>query len=98
MAEFRYQLHRGEILIRFIVVRRPFPEDPVRRDNEADFLITKKDPPDYGADRIGELSRMMERNNPLDFLVYSPEDLEKRIALGGPFSEAIWKEGRILYG
>ena len=67
-------------------------------DSDADFLIVKKDTPHYGADRIRQLSRMIDRNIPVDFLVYRPEELDKRIELGDPFIQAILAEGKVLYG
>jgi len=69
-----------------------------RRDSDADFLIIKKDTPFYGAERIRELSRLIERNIPLDLLVYRPEEFEKRLEMGDPFLKAIMKEGKVLYG
>jgi predicted nucleotidyltransferase len=65
---------------------------------DADFLIIKKETPLYGADRIRELSRIIERNIPLDLLIYRPEEFENRLKLGDPFLKAILKEGKILYG
>jgi predicted nucleotidyltransferase len=67
-------------------------------DSDADFLIIKKNTPYYGADRIRELSRLIERNIPIDLLVYKPEEFKKRIEMGDPFLKAILKEGKILYG
>ena len=67
-------------------------------DSDADFLVIKKDTPYYGADRIRELSRIIERNIPIDLLVYKPEEFKKRIEMGDPFLKAILKEGKILYG
>ena len=67
-------------------------------DSDADFLIIKKDTPLYGADRIRELSRMLDRNIPLDLLVYRPEEVEQRLKLGDPFLKAVLKEGKVLYG
>ena len=67
-------------------------------DSDADFLIIKKETPFYGADRIRELSRMVNRNIPVDFLVYRPEEFEKRVEMGDPFLKAIIKEGKVLYG
>lgn len=67
-------------------------------DSDADFLIIKKETPFYGADRIRELSRIVNRNIPVDFLVYRPEEFEKRVEMGDPFLKAIIKEGRVLYG
>ena len=67
-------------------------------DSDVDFLIIKKDSPLYGADRIRELSRMIDRNIPVDFLVYRPDEFEQRIQMEDPFLKAILKEGRVLYG
>ena len=67
-------------------------------DSDADFLIIKKETPFYGADRVRELSRMIDRNIPVDFLVYRPEEFEKRVEMGDPFLKAIIQEGKVLYG
>ena len=67
-------------------------------DSDADFLIIKRQTPYYGSDRIRELSLMIERNIPVDFLIYRPEEFEKRLGMGDPFLKAILKEGRVLYG
>lgn len=67
-------------------------------DSDADFLIIKRHTPHYGADRIRELNRLINRQIAVDFLVYRPNEFEKRLAMGDPFLKAIVKEGRILYG
>ncbi len=67
-------------------------------DSDVDLLIIKKDTPLYGADRIRELSRIIDRNIPIDLLVYRPEEFEKRIKMGDPFLKAILKEGKVRYG
>ena len=70
----------------------------MNRDSDADFLIIKTETPYYGADRIRELSRLIDRNIPIDLLVYRPEEFEKRLQMGDPFLKAIVKEGKVLYG
>lgn len=67
-------------------------------DSDVDLLVIKKDTPLYGADRIRELSRIIDRNIPVDFLVYRPEEFQKRLELGDPFLKAVLKEGKVLYG
>jgi predicted nucleotidyltransferase len=67
-------------------------------DSDADFLIIKKDCPVLGADRIRELHRVIDRNIPVDFLVYRPEEFERRLAMGDPFLQAILREGKVVYG
>ena len=67
-------------------------------NSNADFLIIKKETPLYGADRIRELSRIIDRNIPIDLLIYRPEEFEKRLKMGDPFLKSIIKEGKVLYG
>ena len=67
-------------------------------DSDADFLIIKKETPLYGADRIRQLSQMIDRNIPVDLLIYRPEEFEQRLQMGDPFLKTIIKEGKILYG
>ncbi|MFB3884614.1 MAG: nucleotidyltransferase domain-containing protein [Thermodesulfobacteriota bacterium] len=67
-------------------------------DSDVDFLIIKKDTPEYGADRIRELSRLIDRNVPVDFLIYRPEEFDKRLKMGDPFLKIVLREGKVLYG
>ena len=70
----------------------------ITQDSDVDFLIIKKETPLYGADRIRELSKVIKRNIPVDFLIYRPEEFNKRLQMGDPFLKAIVKEGKVLYG
>jgi predicted nucleotidyltransferase len=67
-------------------------------DSDADFLVIKKETPFYGAERTRKLSRIIKRSIPVDFLVYRPEEFQKRVEMGDPFLKAILKEGKVLYG
>jgi len=67
-------------------------------ESDADFLIIKKDTPLYGADRIRELSPLIDRTIPLDLLVYRPEEFEQRLNMGDPFLQLIAREGKVVYG
>ena len=67
-------------------------------DSDMDFLIIKNDTPYMGRDRIIEVSRLIDRNLPADFLVYRRDEFEKRIAMGDPFLEMVVAEGKVLYG
>jgi len=67
-------------------------------DSDADFLIIKDDTPFYGAERIRELSRMIDRNIPVDLFIYRAGEVEERLRMGDPFIKTVLKEGRILYG
>ncbi len=67
-------------------------------DSDADFLIIKEETPLLGADRIREISRIIDRNISVDFLIYRPEEFDKRLQMGDPFLKSILKEGKVLYG
>ena len=67
-------------------------------DSDVDFLIIKTDCPPIGRDRVRELHRLIDRNIPVDFLVYRPEEFDGRLAMGDPFLEAILRDGKVLHG
>ncbi len=66
--------------------------------NDLDFFIVKKDVPYYGVDRMRELDRLIKRHVAVDMIVYKPEEVEDRLALGDPFVKKIYREGKVLYG
>lgn len=70
----------------------------LREDSDLDLLIIKRETPLYGADRIRQLSRMIDRDISVDFLIYRPEEFDKRLQMGDPFIKLIVKEGKVLYG
>jgi len=67
-------------------------------ESDADFIIIKQDTPYFGAERIRELSRLITREIAVDFLIYRPDEFEKRLSMGDPFLKSIIKEGKVLYG
>jgi predicted nucleotidyltransferase len=67
-------------------------------DSDIDMLIIKKDTPEYGIDRTRELRKLIKKRIAADFLVYRPEEVEKRLKMGDPFLRGIFSEGRVLYG
>ncbi len=66
--------------------------------HDIDLFIIKREVPYYGEDRIRELYRLMDTDAPVDYIVYKPEEVEERIALGDPFVKQIFKKGKVLYG
>ena len=67
-------------------------------DSDADFLIIKDETPLLGADRMREISRIIDRNISVDFLIYRPDEFNRRLQMGDPFLKSILKEGKVLYG
>ena len=66
--------------------------------NDIDRLITKRDVPLYGTDRIIELYRLMDTSVAVDYVVYTPEEVSECLSLGDPFIKKILREGKVLYG
>lgn len=66
--------------------------------NDIDLFIIKKDIPVLGAERIRQLYRLMETSLPVDYIVYSPDELAERVSLGDPFVAGILCGGKVLYG
>jgi predicted nucleotidyltransferase len=67
-------------------------------DRNADFLMIKKETPYYGRDRIREPSRLIDRQFPVDLLIYRSDEFDNRIQMGDPFLKTIFKEGKVLHG
>lgn len=67
-------------------------------ESDVDFMVLKQDTPYLGAERIRELSRLITRDIPVDFLIYRPDEFEGRLSMGDPFLKSIIKEGIVLYG
>ena len=67
-------------------------------DSDADFLIITSNCPTRGVDRLRELHRLIDRNIPVDFLVFRPDEVAARLAMGDPFLKAIMRDGTVLHG
>lgn len=81
-----------------IIIFGSFVKGNITKDSDVDFLIIKKDVPYYGIERIRNLSKLIERKIPCDFLIYKPEEIKNRVELGDPFIKSILEEGKIVYG
>jgi len=67
------------------------------KDSDVDLLVVKstKEP---RTKRHLKLDRMLlDRTMPLDILVYTPAEIEKRMVLGDFFIRDVIKQGKILY-
>lgn len=67
-------------------------------DSDFDFFIIKRDVPYRGIDRHYDLMKRIQYRHASDFLICTPEEVEKRLALGDPFVTQIIQEGKVLYG
>lgn len=69
-------------------------------NSDIDLLIIKKSDKKkaYRIKDVFKSLRSVPRNYPLDPIVYTPEEIEERVALGDYFVKRILSEGKILYG
>lgn len=70
----------------------------VTEDSDYDFFIVKRDVPYRGIDRHYDLMKRIRYRHASDFLICTPAEVEKRLALGDPFIREIMTQGRVLYG
>lgn len=71
----------------------------MRKDSDIDLFIVKNDPdkrPFRAAKVYGALDQL-DRQYPLDVIVYTPSELESRKSLGDYFVKNVLSEGRVLY-
>lgn len=66
------------------------------KDSDIDLLIIKKTDDDPIA-RIQQLSSLIERNLAVELLVFTPQELQKRLALGDFFLQEVIDQGRTIY-
>ncbi len=66
-------------------------------DSDIDFFIIKKS-------ELPRVERQMELRRklwgsgiPMDLLVYTPEEVKKRLDIEDPFTEYVLKHGKVLY-
>ncbi len=67
-------------------------------DSDVDLLIVKKSRKNQ-FNRERDLRRKLFGNNfpPLDLLIYTPSEVEKRLSLGDFFIQDIFCRGKVLY-
>ena len=67
------------------------------KDSDVDLFIVKKTK-EIRTKRHLKVDRMLlDRDIPLDILVYTPQEIKKRISLGDFFIKNIIQKGKILY-
>lgn len=69
-------------------------------NSDIDLLVIKKSNKKkaYRIKEVFEALHGVHRNYPLDPIVYTPEEIKERLALGDYFVKRILSEGKILYG
>lgn len=73
--------------------------DEFEEGSDLDFFIIKQTrlPRHRRAIEIFHLLRDLDREYPVDFIIYTPKEFRTRLALGDFFVKNILKEGKVLY-
>lgn len=80
-----------------IIIFGSFANRKITRDSDVDFFIIKKTRKNR-RERQQEVSRLLiDRQIPLDILVYTPEEAKKRERLGDFFIKDILQKGKLVY-
>jgi len=80
-----------------IILFGSLAKDQIKQGTDIDLFIIKSDVPELGVDRIRQLDALVKYRLATDFIVYKPQELERRLKLGDPFVKTILKEGKVLY-
>lgn len=69
-------------------------------NSDIDLLIIKKSDKKrpFRIKEVFEAIRGMDRSYPLDPIVYTPEEIAKRLSLGDYFVKRVLTEGKVVYG
>jgi predicted nucleotidyltransferase len=87
------QLYKPEKIILF----GSLAEGQIHEGTDIDLFIIKSDVPEFGVDRIRQLDGLIKYRLATDFIVYRPEELDRRLKLGDPFVKNILDKGKVLY-
>jgi len=69
----------------------------IHQDSDIDLFIIKSDVPEMGVDRIRQLDGLIKYRLATDFIVYKPDELDRRLQMGDPFVKNILDNGKVLY-
>jgi len=67
------------------------------KDSDVDLLIIKKTKKDKSNRRLELEMMFLERMMPIDFFIYTPEEIKKRLALNDFFVKNIIQKGQLVY-
>lgn len=66
-------------------------------DSDVDLLIIQKSDESRRIRQINLRRKLFGSGVPMDFIVYTPDELEKRLSIRDVFVNKILKQGKILY-
>jgi len=82
-----------------IILFGSFARDQQKTDSDVDLLIiknsNKKRP--FRVKEVFEALRGMDRSLPLDLIVYTPDEISRRLALGDYFIKEVLEQGKLMY-
>lgn len=79
-----------------IILFGSFAYGKPKASSDIDMLIVKKTKK-RRIDRIKDVLYMIDNNFPFEPIVYTPQEIDKRLTLGDFFLQTIMQKGKILY-
>jgi predicted nucleotidyltransferase len=79
-----------------IILFGSLAEGKITTSSDIDLLIIKKTNKDHWS-RLQDADQYLDHNYPVDFLVYTPEEIKQRLKIGDIFVEDIVKKGKVIY-
>jgi len=79
-----------------IILFGSLAESKINVNSDIDLIVikkTKRNP--WTRQRI--IEKFLEHNVPVDFLVYTPQEINQRLALGDFFIKEIMEKGKVIY-
>ncbi|OGY15917.1 MAG: hypothetical protein A2784_00045 [Candidatus Chisholmbacteria bacterium RIFCSPHIGHO2_01_FULL_48_12] len=68
-------------------------------ESDLDFLVIKAGVEQLQShERYYQVSKIISHRVATDVLVYTPQEIKKRLYLEDPFIRQIWEEGMVVYG
>lgn len=79
-----------------IILFGSFVKQKSERESDIDILIIKRTEKGHW-ERAMEVDRILDRNFPIDFLIYTPQEIEERLNMNDFFIQEILRKGKVVY-
>jgi predicted nucleotidyltransferase len=82
-----------------IILFGSFARGEEREDSDIDLLVIKKSEKKrpFRVKEVFEAVRGIDRDHTLDPIVYTPDELARRVSLGDYFIKKVLDEGKVMY-
>ncbi|MFH1362522.1 MAG: nucleotidyltransferase domain-containing protein [bacterium] len=79
-----------------IILFGSLAQERITDSSDIDLIVVKKTKKDPWS-RLREADQYLDHKFPVDFLVYTPQEIKQRKKMGDPFVEDFLEKGKIVY-